>query len=116
MKQNMRLFTALMLTVMLATSSLTMALARGQAMAAGEMVLCTGSGPVSIAVDAQGTPTGAVMHCPDCLAADLMAVAPCDGVSALRSAALSVRFPIRESADVDLARAGHLARGPPKLA
>lgn len=52
-----------------------MASARGQAMAVGEMVLCTGTGPVSVPVDADGKPTGPPHICPDCalslFAADL---------------------------------------------
>ena len=43
-----------------------MALARTAPAPAGEIVLCTGSGAATVAVDAQGRPTGAVHICPDC--------------------------------------------------
>lgn len=41
--------------------------ARGQAMAAGEIVICAGGAAVTIAVDADGNPTGTPHWCPDCV-------------------------------------------------
>ncbi len=32
----------------------------------GHIVLCTGTGPLSVLVDAKGQPTGATHICPDC--------------------------------------------------
>ncbi len=43
-----------------------MAVARGQTQVAGTMVLCTGTGPLAVAVDADGQPTGPTHVCPDC--------------------------------------------------
>ncbi len=57
---------AVCLSLMLVLTSGAMAVARGQATAAGSVVLCTGAGPVAIQVDAQGQPTGPVHICPDC--------------------------------------------------
>lgn len=52
-----------------------MAVARGQTSATGEMVICTGAGVVTVAVDADGNPTGPAHICPDC-ALSLIAAAP----------------------------------------
>jgi hypothetical protein len=60
-----RLFTALLLALMLALTGQSMAVARGAAAATGQMVLCTGSGPVAIYFDAEGKPTSAPHICPD---------------------------------------------------
>lgn len=49
--------------------------ARGQAMAVGEMVICTGGAVVTITVDADGNPTGPAHWCPDCVLTLLAGVA-----------------------------------------
>jgi hypothetical protein len=41
--------------------------ARGQAMAAGEIVICSGGAAVTIRVDSDGNPTGPAHWCPDCV-------------------------------------------------
>jgi hypothetical protein len=41
--------------------------ARGQAAAAGEIVICSGQGPATIYLDAEGNPTGTPHWCPDCV-------------------------------------------------
>ncbi|SIS67606.1 hypothetical protein [Phaeovulum vinaykumarii] len=58
------LFT-LLLALVLGATSLTMAVARGQTRAAGEIVICTGYGFSTITVDANGDPVGPVHICPD---------------------------------------------------
>lgn len=68
----MRPFVAICLAVILATTSLTMAVARGQTRVAGEIVLCTGYGISTVTVDATGAPIGPVHICPD-MALGLMA-------------------------------------------
>jgi hypothetical protein len=45
-----------------------MALARGQATAAGEIILCQGGVAVAVAVDQSGNPVGKRHICPDCAA------------------------------------------------
>ena len=58
---------AVLLAVLVAATSQQMALARGVATnAAGEVILCTGQGVVTVTVDAQGNPIGPVHICPDC--------------------------------------------------
>ncbi|MFN3954052.1 MAG: hypothetical protein ACK4LQ_06315 [Pararhodobacter sp.] len=65
----MRALSVLFLVLAVMASSVTMAVARQQARAVGEMVLCTGYGMVVVSVDAQGQPTGPMMPCPDCVMA-----------------------------------------------
>jgi hypothetical protein len=60
-----RLISSLALALMLALTSQSMAVARGASAATGQMVLCTGAGPVAVYVDAQGQPTSAPHICPD---------------------------------------------------
>lgn len=59
--------TAIGLCLVLALTSLTFGGARGAARPIGQIVLCTGTGPVSVPVDANGQPTGPSHLCPDCL-------------------------------------------------
>ncbi len=55
----------LLLSMVLTSAS--MAIARGsQDVASGTMVLCTGTGPISVQIDADGQPIGPVHFCPDC--------------------------------------------------
>ncbi|MDF1620933.1 hypothetical protein [Pseudothioclava nitratireducens] len=54
-----------LMALILAATSLTMAVARGQTRVAGEIVICTGYGMTTITVDANGQPTGPVHLCPD---------------------------------------------------
>lgn len=60
-----RVVSSLLLALMLALTSQSMAVARGASAATGQMVLCTGTGPVAVYVDAQGQPTSAPHICPD---------------------------------------------------
>ena len=60
-----RLIPSLLLALVLAFTSQSMAVARGAAAAAGQMVLCTGTGPIAVYVDANGKPTSAPHICPD---------------------------------------------------
>lgn len=63
-----------MLALMLALTGQSAAVARGMPDAAGQIVLCTGAGPVSVLVDENGQPVGPGHICPDC-ALSLFAVA-----------------------------------------
>jgi len=70
----LRSIVAMLLAVMLVTTSGAMAIARGQTKdAAGNIIICTGHGPMSIVVDAGGEPIGPAHICPDCalIAVDL---------------------------------------------
>jgi len=61
--------------VIIATSG-AMASARGMARdASGEMVLCVGTGAVTVLMGADGQPLGVAHFCPDCALASLAVVA-----------------------------------------
>lgn len=73
---RLRPLLSLGLALVLALTSLTMAVARGQAMPAGEMVICSGYGVTTVTVDAQGNPVGILHPCPKCLSALALWLAP----------------------------------------
>ena len=57
---------ALLLAAVMVLTSQSMAVARGGTGPAGQIVLCTGTGPVAVYVDDDGQPTGPPHLCPDC--------------------------------------------------
>ena len=106
---------ALALALVLAASSVTMAVARGQTRVAGEVVICSGYGLTTISVDAAGRPVDSVHICPDMVlamfaapeAAPLVLLAPQGRVSDL--------ILNEPAALVSLAWVESRARGPPGL-
>lgn len=87
MKRLLRPLFGLCVALVLTMTAQTMAVARGADAPAGEMVLCTGSGPVVVQFDAQGNPVGPVHYCPDCALAlfDMAASAGMPGLARLWS-------------------------------
>ena len=67
---------AILMVAVLVLTGHSMAIARGMPVAAGLMELCTGTGPVMVAVDAEGNPTGHTHICPEFSLSLLDAVAP----------------------------------------
>jgi len=57
---------ALLLVAVMVLTSQSMATARGATGPAGQIVLCTGTGPVAVYVDDDGQPVGPPHLCPDC--------------------------------------------------
>jgi len=79
MTRSLRIYLALTLVAIMVLTSQSMAVARGMATnAAGQIVLCTGTGPVSVYVDEDGQPTRPPHICPDCALHLLAAVAAPD--------------------------------------
>ena len=66
MTRALTLAPTLVLAAVLALTSVTSAMARGQAPSMGLAVICTGMGEVTVALDAQGNPTSAIHACPEC--------------------------------------------------
>jgi hypothetical protein len=111
----LRPLTALALSLMLAFTSLGLAAARGQAMAGGQVVLCSGAGPVTLTLDAQGRPAGPAHICPD-MALGLIAALHLPGLAISRGpsrADLLVAAPFAQGSA--LPRPAASARGPPSL-
>jgi hypothetical protein len=62
-----RALSLIVLVLTLTVSGVSASMARHNAPAVGDMVLCTGGGMISVSVDAEGRPTGPMLPCPDCL-------------------------------------------------
>lgn len=91
------------------------ALARGSAEVAGQVVLCIGTGAVTVNVDADGQPVGPPHICPDAaltlLGQDVMIAAP-ERVVAIRRAEYAARHvPVTRVVSAP----AYLSRGPPVL-
>ncbi|MTJ04803.1 MAG: hypothetical protein FH759_08955 [Sediminimonas qiaohouensis] len=106
---------AIALALLLVLTGQSMALMRTAPDPAGQMVLCTGTGPITVLTDENGQPVGAPHICPDC-AMSLFAAVPAAPEMpprpAMRSEAAVVRAPVstRQAAYVVPS-----ARDPPAL-
>lgn len=115
MNLHARPLAAILFAAVLAATSLTMAVARGQMRVAGEIILCTGDGPMTVAVNERGEPVGPVLICPD------MALGLLAAVSAPMPQSSRPEGVTRMQAPADLARPASQAapmprsRGPPIL-
>jgi hypothetical protein len=106
---------SIVLTLLVAVTAIHAGAMRGQAKAAGLIVLCTGSGPVSVAVDADGQPVGSTHVCPDCV---MSVIAAADGSASLpRRIAMARRLCFGPTPMAGRSRhlARPCARGPPRL-
>ncbi|MFA3919635.1 hypothetical protein [Ruegeria hyattellae] len=61
----MRISLALAVSALLALTGQGLAMSRGVSASVGQMVICTGTGPVVVYVDAEGQPTRPPHYCPD---------------------------------------------------
>ena len=76
MKLHMRSYLTLFLVLVVTLTAHSAGAMRGMQDATGQMVICSGSGPVVISVDADGQPARAPGNCPDCIALGMDALAP----------------------------------------
>jgi hypothetical protein len=115
--RTLRALSLIWMVLVLATSSVTMAMARHQPRAIGEVELCTGYGLVSVAVDAQGNPTGPLMPCPDATPALAALTDTAVPVIRAQSELTPVRFLIRDLASsIPPVSTHHQSRAPPVTA
>ncbi len=110
---QIRLFLALMLSMVLGLVSGTMAVARVGAIGVTEVTLCSGAGVVTVALDADGNPTGPMHPCPDCLAGFGLAVVPVLPVGRGQVARRSVLLPPTDARAAPQVSLPPQARGPP---
>lgn len=110
---RMRPFLALFLSLVLLATSGAMAAARGQSMAAAQIVLCTGTGPLAVAVDANGEPIGPVHICPDCALTLLAAVDVPAASATFAPRGLTMRFEPVATASAAAPLVETRARAPP---
>lgn len=114
MKRAFRSYLGILLSVMLAFTGQSMAVARGMPGPAGEVVLCTGQGAVSVTVDENGQPVGKPHICPDC-AMTFFAFAAQDPVLPSRPLGSSEKLsPPCKSFQASLRKVDPVARGPPE--
>lgn len=110
-----RTFSALLLSLVLAVTSVTLAVSRGQAAGLSEMVICSDGAAVTVTVDAQGNPVERPHHCPDCLvqAGEVSATAP---FLAVPASLTYLRFAFSGRLDVaERSLPLPAARGPPPV-
>lgn len=67
MARLLRIYLALTLALLVAFTGHAAASMKGSRDASGQMVICSGTGPVTIYVDGDGQPTKAPHYCPDCV-------------------------------------------------
>jgi hypothetical protein len=113
MKPIFRNYLTILLVLMLVLTGQSMAVARGATGPDGQLVLCTGTGPVAVYVDENGVPIGPPMFCPDCALGHLVATALPDALLLLAIARPIVA--LRRTAHVlgMQTRTCALARAPP---
>jgi len=76
MKLHMCSYLTLLLVLAVTLTAHSAGAMRGMRDAAGQIVICTGTGPVVIYVDADGQPARAPENCPDCIMLGMDAMAP----------------------------------------
>lgn len=102
-----------MLAVLLALTSVQMAVARGSAAPAGTMVLCVGGGVVTVSVDAEGNPTGPVHLCPDCVMSLIVALPDAAILPPHDAGSQRQHFGLRALAEAGRRLGAARVRGPP---
>lgn len=113
MRRIYRIYLAWMLAAMLVFTGQSMAVARGATGPAGQMVLCSGTGPVVVYVDENGQPTGPPHICPDFALHLLAAVASPDLAPLALDGARRIEPPRAASVNADSLTFRATARGPP---
>lgn len=74
MRHALRPVSAIALALLLVFTAQSMAVARGMQGVGGAVVLCTGSGPVTILTDSDGQPIAPAHICPECTLSLIVAV------------------------------------------
>lgn len=109
-----RILIPLLLSLSLGLSTVGFGVARGQAPAVGEMVICTGLGIVTVTVDAEGNPVEAQGLCPDNAAFFHAALMPTAPEAQLLAGGLSWRdWPLAAQAGRTERPGSRRARAPP---
>lgn len=116
MTRARRTYLAIFLAAVLALTGQSMAVMRGMASASGEMVICTGTGPITVQVDENGQPVGPPHICPDC-ALSLFAYADHQPSAPGRPMGLGLRIiSVEPDAPHVWIGVATQARGPPRAA
>lgn len=113
MKPILRAYAGFVLALMLAFTGQSMAVARGMPNAAGEIILCTSAGIVSVAVDENGQPVEPPHICPDCALTLFAFVADTSPLPLRPLGSVETLSPTRETHEVSAQEVPAAARGPP---
>ncbi|WP_298853406.1 hypothetical protein [uncultured Ruegeria sp.] len=106
-------FLPYILSVLLVLTGQGIAVSRGMERAVGQMVLCTGAGPVVVYKDEDGQPTAPPHYCPD-YALSLMGAIAVPATSLPTAPELTQPVPLRHLGDqIALPVPGTSARAPP---
>jgi hypothetical protein len=107
------------LCVLILVTAVGLGVARGQAKSTGSVVLCTGFGQLTVAVDATGAPIEHASQCPDC-ATSFFNVGGAAPVTQVMPVDLEVSLQMSGTGDQAVARGGlchtRAARAPPVVA
>ncbi|MGV6802845.1 MAG: hypothetical protein ACWA49_01465 [Ruegeria sp.] len=113
MTRSARRFLPFALSLLLVLTAQGVAASRGLSAAVGQMVLCTGTGPVVVYMDSEGQPTKAPHFCPD-YAINLLGAALTDQPPHPSAPARVQPLPPRRAADLVAAPVPQQpARSPP---
>lgn len=93
MRKAIRISQAAVLALILILTSQAMAVTRGTTGPAGQMVLCTDTGPTIVFIDENGAPTRPPAYCPDCALTTLSALTPPAQSLAFQYSVVSQDFP-----------------------
>lgn len=115
MRDFPRYCAALALILLLVVTGQGLAVARGTPVAAGQITLCTGSGPVMVFVDDKGQPTAPPHYCPDGALALFNMVATVPALPPRAPRLLQVSFDIAATPGQGRPRPGVSARAPPVM-
>lgn len=107
--------TGLIMAALIVLTAQSAAVARTMPDATGQMVICTGTGPVMVYVDEEGAPTAPPHICPD-FALSLLLALDAPQIAAVASGGWSLAHVDSSAASLKPTRLGApQARGPPVL-
>lgn len=104
---------AICLALVLMVTGQSMAVARGASAATGQMVLCIGSGSITVYTDDEGQPTSAPYICPDCALHLLSAVLPPEATMERVAGICRIAIPLTSVVNAPSISAPYRSRAPP---
>ncbi len=113
MTRAYRTYLGLILAALLAFTSQSMAVARGMPDAAGQIILCTGQGIVTVSVDEHGQPVERPHICPDCAMSLFAALAEAPRLPVRPLGRVEKLVPLRVALAASWREIEPAARGPP---
>ena len=105
--------TSLLLILSLLASGLSGAITQAAAPAVDQVVICDGHGTSQIYLDAEGNPTVAPQHCPDCAPASVAVLSPPASATWHDGTVTRLDVPLQTLALVHAPASEPAARGPP---